>query len=41
MEAARLLGCHILKLLEASVVHVNLRLGEAIMGKRRTVSWEG
>jgi hypothetical protein len=33
--------CFTLKLLEAYVVHVNLRLGGAIRGKWRTVGWEG
>jgi hypothetical protein len=33
--------CFTLKLLEAYVVHVNLRPGGAIRGKRRTVSWKG
>jgi hypothetical protein len=33
--------CLTLKLLETYVVHVNLRLGEAIRGKWRTIGWEG
>jgi hypothetical protein len=33
--------CFTLKLLEAYVVHVNLRPRGVIRGKQRTVGWEG
>jgi hypothetical protein len=33
--------CFTLNLLEAFVVHVNVRPGGALRGKRRTINWEG
>jgi hypothetical protein len=41
MEATRLLRCYSLKLLEAYVEIVNLRLDGAIREKWMTVGWEG